>query len=101
MKEILDYAGTVMDIRPVSYTHLHTAVVFVAGSGSVLAVNPNAAFAVDLVLMGGTATVIYSYLFKKTNHNVLYVLLIGTVLTSFFGSIQSTLTRVMDPNRCV
>ncbi len=49
-------------------------------------------------MMGVTATVIYSYLFKKTNHNVLYVLLIGTVLTSFFSSIQTTLTRVMDPN---
>lgn len=48
--------------------------------------------------MSITATVIYSYLFKKTNHNVLYVLLIGTVLTSFFSSIQNTLTRVMDPN---
>ena len=48
--------------------------------------------------MGITATFIYSYLFKKTNHNVLYVLLIGTVLTSFFSSIQETLTRVMDPN---
>lgn len=52
----------------------------------------------DLLLMGITATFIYSYLFKKTNHNVLYVLLIGTVLTSFFSSIQETLTRVMDPN---
>ncbi len=31
-------------------------------------------------------------------HNVLYVLLIGTVLTSFFSSIQTTLTRIMDPN---
>lgn len=80
------------------YTLIHTAVVFVAGSGSILAVNANMAFAVDLALMGVTATVIYSYLFKKTNHNVLYVLLIGTVLTSFFGSIQTTLTRVMDPN---
>ena len=29
---------------------------------------------------------------------MLYVLLVGTVLTSFFSSIQSTLTRVMDPN---
>ena len=59
---------------------------------------PTRSFAVDLVIMGVTATVIYSYLFQKTNHNVLYVLLIGTVLTSFFSSIQSTLTRVMDPN---
>lgn len=80
------------------YTLIHTAVVFVAGSGSFLVVNGNISFAVDLVLMGVAATVIYSYLFRKTNHNTLYVLLIGTVLTSFFGSIQSTLVRVMDPN---
>ena len=80
------------------YSLIHTAVVFTAGSGSILAVNANAAFAVDLVLMGVAAMVIYGYLFQKTRHNVLYVLLIGTVLTSFFGSIQSTLTRVMDPN---
>lgn len=58
----------------------------------------NLAFGIDLVLMGITATIIYSYLFKKTGHNVLYVLLVGTVLSSFFSSIQSTLTRVMDPN---
>lgn len=80
------------------YTLIHTAVVFAVGSGSVLATNTNLAFGVDLALMGVIATVIYSYFFKKTNHNVLYVLLIGTVLTSFFSSIQTTLTRVMDPN---
>ena len=80
------------------YMLIHTAVVFVAGSGSILAVNANAAFGVDLVIMGVVATVIYSTLFQKTGHNVLYVLLIGTVLNSFFGSVQSTLTRVMDPN---
>ena len=80
------------------YTLIHTTVVFCVGSGSVLAANANAAFAIDLVLMGITATLIYSYLFKKTKHNVLYVLLVGTVLTSFFSSVQSTMTRVMDPN---
>ncbi|HIX29122.1 MAG TPA: iron chelate uptake ABC transporter family permease subunit [Candidatus Blautia stercoravium] len=80
------------------YTLIHTAVVFVAGSGSFLVVNANVSFAVDLTLMGIAAMVIYSYLFKKTKNNILYVLLIGTVLTSFFGSIQSTLIRVMDPN---
>lgn len=80
------------------YTLIHTAVVFFAGSGSLLAVNANLSFAVDLALMGLAATVIYSYLFQKTRHNVLYVLLIGTVLTSLFSSVQTTLTRVMDPN---
>ncbi len=80
------------------YTLIHTAVVFVAGTGSWLAMNANASFAVDLLIMGVTATFIYGYLFRLTNYNVLYVLLIGTVLSSFFSSIQSTLTRVMDPN---
>lgn len=80
------------------YTLIHTAVVFCAGSGSMLAINANLSFAVDLLLMGVTATVIYSYLFQKTGHNILYVLLIGTVISSFFSSIQTTMTRIMDPN---
>ena len=80
------------------YTLIHTAVFFFLGSTSVIATNANLSFAVDVVLMGITATIIYSWIFKKTRHNVLYVLLIGTVLTSFFSSIQTTLTRVMDPN---
>jgi iron complex transport system permease protein len=80
------------------YTLIHTAVVFFLGSGSLIARNTNLSFVVDLVLMGCSATLIYSYLFKKTNHNVLYVLLVGTIMSTFFSSIQTTLTRVMDPN---
>ena len=80
------------------YTLVHTAIVFTVGSGHVIATNSNLSFAVDLVVMGVTATFLYSYMFRKTGNNVFYVLLIGTVLSSFFGSIQSTMIRVMDPN---
>lgn len=80
------------------YTLIHTVVFFFAGAASIFAANANASYIMDLVLMGIIATFIYSYMFKKTNHNVLYVLLIGTVLTSFFSSIQTTLTRITDPN---
>ena len=80
------------------YTLVHTAVVFVVGSGSIFATNSNLSFAIDLIVMSVAATFVYSYMFKKTGNNVLYVLLIGTVLSSFFGSIQSTMIRVMDPN---
>ena len=80
------------------YTFLHTAAVFVLGTGSVLFLNANIAFAVDMVLMGTVATLVYWYLFKKTGHNILYIMLIGTVLSSFFGSVQSAMIRVMDPN---
>ena len=80
------------------YTLVHTAVVFVVGSGSMIATNSNLSFAIDLIVMAVSATFVYSYMFKKTGNNVLYVLLIGTVLSSLFGSIQSTMIRVMDPN---
>lgn len=80
------------------YSLIHTAAAFFLGTGSTLLVNGNLSFAVDLLLMGVAGTFIYSFIFKKTQYNVLYVLLIGTVLTSFFSSIQSTLVRVMDPN---
>ena len=80
------------------YTLIHTAVVFFLGSASIVSTNANLSFGVDVVLMGITATIIYSWIFQKTKHNVLYVLLVGTVLTSFFSSIPTTLTQVMDPN---
>jgi len=80
------------------YTLVHTAVVFAVGSGSIFATNSNLSFAIDLIVMSVAATFIYSFMFQKTGNNVLYVLLIGTVLSSFFGSIQSTMIRVMDPN---
>jgi len=80
------------------YSLIHTAVVFFAGSTSLLATNSNLAFVVDLALMAVVATIVYSFLFEKTRHNVLYILLIGTILTSLFSSIQTTMTRIMDPN---
>ncbi len=79
------------------YTVTHTAIVFIAGIGSILVVNANLSFAVGLVVMAVIATVVYNFMFKLTHHNVLYILLIGTVLTSLFGSIQSTVVMVMDP----
>lgn len=80
------------------YSFLHTAAIFVVGTSSILYLNANLAFCVDLVTMGTIATFVYWYLFKKTGHNILYIMLIGTVLSSLFGSIQSSMIRVMDPD---
>lgn len=80
------------------YVLVHTLVVFVFGAGSMFAVNPLLSFAVDLVVMGAAAYFVYNLLFEKTGGSVLYILLIGTVLSTFFSSAQSSLTRIMDPN---
>lgn len=80
------------------YVFVHTLVVFVFESGSILAVNPLISFTIDLVVMGTVAWLVYNTVFARTGGNVLYILLIGTVLSTFFSSAQSSLTRIMDPN---
>ena len=80
------------------YILTHTVIYLVLGSSSVFAYSTTLTFIVDLIVMGVASTLIYSYLFKKTKYNVLYVLLAGTVLATLFSSISNTLTRIMDPN---
>ena len=80
------------------YGLIHTLLVFVLGSSSLLVRNANIAFLIDVSIMGVTASFIYNYLFKKTKHNVLYILLAGTIMATLFTSIQSSLVRIMDPN---
>ena len=62
--------------------------VFFLGSGANLPLTRFYAFAVDIIVMGTAASFIYYSIFQKTGGNVLYVLLIGTVLTTFFSSMQ-------------
>ena len=80
------------------YILLHTALTFFLGSSHFLTANKEVSFVTDIILMGFMGTIIYGTLFKKTNYNILYVLLTGTVLATFFTSISNTLTRKMDPN---
>lgn len=80
------------------YLLIHTGVMFFFGSASVLVLNKYVSFGVDLILMGTIATFVYSYLFRVTKYNVLYVLLAGTVMATFFLSLQNSMVRIMDPN---
>ena len=80
------------------YALIHTAVVFFLGSGSLIARHPQLSFLVDLTIMGAAAILIYGTLFKEMKYQILYVLLAGTVMSTFFSSMQTTLTRIMDPN---
>lgn len=80
------------------YLVIHTAVYFFLGAGSIFVINSYASYLIDMVFMSIIATIFYGYLFKKTRYNVLYVLLAGTVMSTFFGSLQNSMIRVMDPN---
>ena len=80
------------------YTLIHTIFVFFLGSTSIILTNNNIIFVIDILIMIIVSLFIYGYIFKKTNYNIIYILLIGTLLTSFFTSLQNSLIRIMDPN---
>lgn len=80
------------------YILIHTATVFVLGSTSILVTSKFLSFSIDMLLMSIAAVLIYGTLFRKTQGNVLYILLAGSVMATLFSSITSTLQRVMDPN---
>lgn len=80
------------------YILVHTLMVFLLGSGSILVTSKMLSFTLDLMVMAVAAVLIYGVLFRKAKGNVLYILLTGTVMATLFSSITSTLQRVMDPN---
>lgn len=80
------------------YSLIQTSIFFILGSESVFIYNRNIGFLLNLTVMSVVSLALYGYLFRRTNYNVLYVLLIGTVLSSFFSSLTTGMTRVMDPN---
>ena len=79
------------------YSLVNTTVYFFLGTGSFFIYNKYAYFGLNLIIMAILGTAMYGFLFKKTNYNVLYVLLAGTVLANLFGSMQTTMVRIMDP----
>ena len=80
------------------YILVHTSIAFVFGVSSVFLSNKNISFTIDIVLMSFVSTMVYSFLFRKTKYNILYVLLSGTVMATLFRSISNTLIRTIDPN---
>jgi iron complex transport system permease protein len=80
------------------YVLIHTDLVFVLGATNPLVLNRPLLFAIDLIAMSALGLLIYGYLFWKMRANILYILLTGTVLSSFFGAFTDTMQRLIDPN---
>lgn len=89
-------ASIVVVVGSISYIGLIIPNIIVMLKGDKL--KGTLSFAINLIIMVILAYFIYGAMFKKTKYNVLYILLIGTVLSSLFGSIQSAIVRIMDSN---
>lgn len=87
----------IMGLTPL-YIVVQTAIVFFLGSTSVMVTNRSYNFILATVVMGICSLLIYRVLFEKNQGNILFILLVGTIMGSFFGSFSGFLQRIIDPN---
>ncbi|MCR8657050.1 iron chelate uptake ABC transporter family permease subunit [Paenibacillus endoradicis] len=80
------------------YLLFQTFVVFVFGSMSFPAVNKYMNFGLSTVFMMLFAVVLYRLLFKREGRNLFFLLLVGLVMGTMFGSISTFLQVLIDPN---
>lgn len=80
------------------YMLLQTGLLFLFGGGILLEVGIEVRFVATIFLMIGFAMVLYQLLFRGEGRNVYFLLLVGLVFGTFFGSITSFLQLLMDPN---
>ncbi len=77
---------------------LQTIVIFAFGSLSIAATSVYLNFISVTLLMIIFSLIIFTYVLKRSKHNLYLLLLVGTILNTLFSSISSFLQMVIDPN---
>lgn len=80
------------------YQLFQTAMVFFWGSTTLQFVDQQINFILTVVLMIGFALVLYQVLFRKDGTNLHFLLLMGIVMGTLFGSLTTFLQVLIDPN---
>ena len=79
------------------YMLIQTAVIFLLGSTHILITNKNLNFLVTLAIMLIFASLLFKFMFKQ-NRNIYFLLLIGIIFGTLFGSLSSFMQVLIDPN---
>lgn len=79
------------------YMLIQTAVIFLLGSTHILIMNKNLNFLVTLAIMLIFASLLFKFMFKQ-NRNIYFLLLIGIIFGTLFGSMSSFMQVLIDPN---
>lgn len=80
------------------YMLLQTLLIFFLGSGHFTIINKQVNFLLSIAVMVIFALLFYKLLFKKDNQPIYFLLLIGIILGTFFGSVSTFLQVLIDPN---
>ncbi|WP_413380202.1 iron chelate uptake ABC transporter family permease subunit [Alkalihalobacillus sp. 1P02AB] len=80
------------------YQLFQTFIIFAFGSTSFLVINKYLNFGISTALMVVFAMILYKLLLKGEGRNVFFLLLVGIIMGTFFGSISTFLQVLIDPN---
>ncbi|USK74763.1 iron chelate uptake ABC transporter family permease subunit [Peribacillus frigoritolerans] len=79
------------------YMLIQTGVIFIFGSTHIMIINKNLNFLITLAAMLIFASLLFKFMFKK-NRNIYFLLLIGIIFGTLFGSMSSFMQVLIDPN---
>lgn len=74
-----------------------TVIIFIFGSSSIMITSSVMNFALSVIIMLLNSFLLYKFVFKK-NGNIYFLLLVGTVLGTFFKSITTFMQVIIEPN---
>ncbi|OLS38719.1 iron ABC transporter permease [Alkalihalophilus pseudofirmus] len=80
------------------YMLIQTFLIFMFGSTSVMVLNKHLNFGISVIVMVLFAGLLYKTLFKKGGQNIFFLLLVGIVLGTLFGSLSTFMQVIIDPN---
>lgn len=80
------------------YVLFQSIIVFMYGDKTYKAINEFENFFLSILFMLGFAFLLFHFIFKREKSNLYFLLLIGLVLETLFGTINSFIQMLVDPN---
>ncbi|WP_106495011.1 iron chelate uptake ABC transporter family permease subunit [Lentibacillus sp. Marseille-P4043] len=80
------------------YLLIQTFIIFMFGSKSLVMMSSNINYFVSIGIMVLFSLVLYRFLFRGEKNNIYFLLLVGMILGTFFGSFTDFMQVLIDPN---
>lgn len=80
------------------YMLIQTTLIFFLGATSLTVMNKQVNFAISIVFMVVFALLLYRLIFRREGQNIYFLLLLGLIFGTFFGSFTSFMQVLIDPN---
>ncbi|MUK89804.1 iron chelate uptake ABC transporter family permease subunit [Ornithinibacillus sp. L9] len=80
------------------YLLVQTFIIFIFGANSLVMMSSNINYLVSIGIMVLFSLLLYRFLFRGEKNNIYFLLLIGMILGTFFGSFTDFMQVLIDPN---